>query len=85
MAISLEFEPEIERSLQEQANAKGMSLTEFVQEIVVREAKPRTDASPGSGKELMDIGARVRGLFTDEEIDAMFSRNPSVSRPIDLS
>jgi hypothetical protein len=35
-----------------------------------------------SGRELIDASAKVRGLFTDEEIDTLFSRTPSFARPI---
>jgi hypothetical protein len=38
-----------------------------------------------TGQSLIDAFADVRGLFTDEEIDRMFSRNPSTARPVDLS
>jgi hypothetical protein len=33
---------------------------------------------------LIDVCAKVRGLLTDEEVDALFSRTPSFSRPVDL-
>ena len=83
MTITLDLRPDIERGLLAQAQAKGVSLNEYVQEIVTREAKPVENAS-GTGQELMDIGARVRGLLTDEEVDSLFARNRSASRPIDL-
>ena len=83
MTITLDLKPDIERGLLAQAQAKGVSLSEFVQEIVTRQATPVENAS-GTGQELLDIGARVRGLLTDEEVDSLFARNRSASRPVDL-
>ena len=42
-------------------------------------------ASQGEPKNLFDLFAPVRGLLTDEEIDTLFARNRSMSRPVDLS
>ena len=39
MTITLNLQPEIERGLQAQANAKGVSLTDYAQEVLAREAK----------------------------------------------
>ena len=83
MTITLDLKPDVERGLLAQAQAKGVSLSEYVQEIVTRQAKPVEHAS-GTGQELLDIGARVRGLLTDEEVDSIFARNHSASRPVDL-
>lgn len=35
-------------------------------------------------KSLVEVFAPLRGQFTDEEVDALFSRNRSTSRPLDL-
>ena len=43
------------------------------------------DASQGEPKSLFELFAPVRGLLTDDEIDTLFSRNRSMSRPVDLS
>ena len=42
------------------------------------------DAQAPEAKNLFELFAPVRGLLTDEEVDAIFSRNPSPSRPVDL-
>jgi hypothetical protein len=87
MTITLDLQPDIERGLLMQAQARGLSLTDFVREIVAREAK-RVEPGPSprrTGQELIDGSARVRGLLTDEEIDSLFSRTPSTSRSVDLS
>jgi hypothetical protein len=43
-----------------------------------------TDASPGEPN-LFELFAPIRGLLTDDEIDTLFARNRSMSRPVDLS
>lgn len=43
------------------------------------EAQPRR-----MGAELVEACAKVRGLLTDDEIDTMFSRTPSFSRPVEF-
>jgi len=43
------------------------------------------NASSGEPKNLFDLFAPVRGLLTDDEIDTLFARNRSMSRPVDLS
>jgi hypothetical protein len=83
MTITLDLTPDIERGLLAQAQAKGVSLSQYVQEIVAREAKP-VEKALGTGQELLDIGARVRGLLSDEEVDSLFARNRSASRSVDL-
>ena len=37
-----------------------------------------------TGQELIDVCAKVRGLLTDEEVDTLFSRTHSASRPVDF-
>lgn len=88
MIITIDLQPDVERSLAAQAGARGVSLTEYVTEIVAREAHAPDAAGPMSPLEatnLLDLLAPVRGLLTDQEIDTLFSRNPSTSRPVDLS
>jgi hypothetical protein len=85
MTITLDIRPELEKELHERALARGVSLTDYLQEIVVREA--HLAAEPGRqrrGQELVDACAKVRGLLTDEETDTLFSRNPSLGRPVDF-
>ena len=88
MTITIDLQPEIERGLAAQAQAKGVSLTDFVQEIVAREARA-AEAEPApterhTGQMLIDACAKVRGLLTDEEVDTLFRRNPSSARPVDF-
>ena len=34
---------------------------------------------------LMELFEPIRGLLTDGEVDMLFSRNPSIGRPVDLA
>jgi len=34
---------------------------------------------------LMELFEPIRGLLTDEEVDTLFSRNPSTGRLVDLA
>jgi len=88
MTITLDIQPEIERGLLAQAQARGLTLTDYVKEIVAREAhvfEGADNASQSEVKNLFELFAPVRGLLTDDEIDRCFSRNPSTGRPVDLS
>ena len=86
MTLTIDLQPETERGLLAQAQAKGVSLTDYAQEILAREAHlfEAETALPRTGQALIDVCAEVRGLLTDEEIDTMFARNRSVSRPVEL-
>lgn len=37
-----------------------------------------------TGQALIDACAKVSGLLTDDEVDTLFSRNPSFARPVDF-
>ncbi len=43
MTLTIELQPEMERSLPAGASAKGLSLTAFAQEVLAREASPEVD------------------------------------------
>jgi Arc/MetJ-type ribon-helix-helix transcriptional regulator len=45
-------------------------------------APPTSSAEP---KNLVELFAPLRGQFTDEEVDTLFSRNRSTARPLDLT
>ncbi len=75
--ISIDLPAEIQQRLKVKAAERGIPLAELLLEILTREAGAPIQPSGETGKCLMDIGASVRGLFTDEEIDRMFARNRS--------
>ena len=85
MTIELDLQPEVEKGLLARAMARGVSLLDFVNEIVSREALGAPELSrPRTGQELVDACEKVRGLLTDEEVDTLFSRTRSFARPVDF-
>jgi len=81
LTITLDLKPEIERGLIAQAKARGVSLQDYVQEIVAREAHTVVPAAGRKGQELLDILVQVRGLADDLDV----TRNPSLGRTMDHS
>ncbi len=83
MNITLEIRPEAEAALRRRALQTGRGL-EAVAVALLEDAMHL--ASPETvdltGRAFIDASAKVRGLFTDQEIDAMFRREPSTDRPV---
>jgi predicted transcriptional regulator len=46
---------------------------------------PQSPAPSAEPKNLVELFAPLRGQFTDEEVDTLFSRNRSTARPLDLT
>jgi len=91
MNLTLELRPDIERNLLVQAEARGLSLSDFAKEVLTQQAtspalQDRQEACPPShsAENLYELFAPVRGLLTDEEIDQCFARTRTSSRPVDL-
>ena len=87
MTLTLNLQPEIERGLLAQAQAKGVSLTDYAQELLAMASVVKIAETPApstEAKNLYELFAPVRGLLTDEEIDLYFSRTPSASRPVNF-
>jgi hypothetical protein len=85
VTITIDLQPEIQRGLLAQAEARGISLADYVQEIVSHAAAAVPEAMPAAAGNLYELFAPVRGLLSDEEVDALFARSRSLSRPVDLS
>jgi hypothetical protein len=86
MTIQLDLQPDVERGLLAQARLHGMTLQEYIQQIVTREAhRPPTASASRPAANLVELSEPVRGLLTDEEVDTLFRRDSSISRPIDLA
>ena len=89
MTITLEIRPEVEAELARRATAQGRDIEAVATTLLEQAVSPATagslPAKPQTGQSLIDAFADIRGLFTDEEIDRMFTRNPSTARPVDLS
>jgi hypothetical protein len=91
MTLTLDIRPEVQAELARQAAAQGRAI-ESVAASLLEGAVHLPTATPAkapephrTGQELIDICSKVRGWLTDDEIDRMFSRNPSTARPVDLS
>ena len=84
MTITLDLQPEIEKGLLTQAQARGVSLTDFVKEIVVREAHvpsvPVAGAPAPQARNLVELFANspFKGL------DMKFERDKDYGREIEL-
>ncbi len=80
-----ETEARIQRHLQ---SGQFHDLDDLLTKALDALPGPETAATPPerrTGQALIDGFAVIRGLLSDEEIDRMFSRNPSTARPVDLS
>lgn len=91
MTITLDIRPEVEAELVRQAATQGRAIEAVAAALLegaVHARPAEEDNAPSraaEAKDLVELSARVRGLLTDNEIDTLFARNPSLSRPIDLS
>jgi hypothetical protein len=85
MTISVDIGPEVRAELARQAAAHGRALEAYAASLLEQAAHVRPEPLPQrTGQELIDASAKVRGLLTDEEVDTLFSRNPSFARPVDF-
>jgi len=93
MTITLDIRPEVRAELARQAALQGRAIESVAAALLESAMQPAfaeppaaaPDASSGEPKNLFDLFASVRGLLTDDEIDTLFARNQSTSRPVDLS
>ncbi len=51
----------------------------------LNEKSPAPATPSTEPKNLVELFAPLRGQFTDEEVDTLFSRNRSTARPLDLT
>lgn len=89
MTITVNIRPEVQAELARQAAACGRALEAHAARLLEEAAHVPAAEAPSakrqSGQSLIDAFADIRGLLTDEEVDRMFTRNPSTARPVDLS
>jgi hypothetical protein len=86
MSIIVDIRPEAEAELARQAAAKGHALEVYAASLLEDAAHvPPQQLPHRTGQAIIDAFAEIRGLLTDEEIDRMFTRNPSGARPVDFS
>jgi len=97
VTITVDIKPEVQAELARQAAARGRALETHAARLLEEAAHvsmaegllTATAETPSTkrqtGQSLIDAFADIRGLLTDEEVDRMFTRNPSTARPVDLS
>jgi hypothetical protein len=97
MTIIVDIRPEVQAELARQAAAQGRALEAYAASLLEDAVNPLTGPQPAvasaastqpeprTGQALIDAFGEIRGLLTDEEIDRMFTRNPSGARPVDFS
>ena len=79
MTITLEIQPEIERGLLARAEARGISITAFVEEIVAREAQTEA-AAESEPKNLVELFANS----PFKRLNMEFERDRDYGREISL-
>jgi hypothetical protein len=87
MTLTITLPDEKEATLNARALARGLSPEEFAGQVLahqLEEADPEPLSQPRTGQDLIDASASLRGLFTDEEVDTLFSRTFSLCRPVDF-
>jgi hypothetical protein len=76
--------PELEALIRERMNSGGFHDVEDVIMQALRSAPAVEPLHRRTGQELVDVCAKVRGLLTNEDVDTLFSRTHSFSRPVDV-
>jgi hypothetical protein len=76
--------PELEALIRGRMNNGGFHDVEDVIMQALRSAPAPEPPHRRTGQELVDVCAKVRGLVTNEEVDTLFSRTHSFSRPVDF-
>lgn len=85
MTITLDIRPEVQAELARQAAAQGRAIEAVAADVLDQALRvPAPPPQPTQAKDLVELFEPIRGLLTDEEIDRIFSRNPSPARPVDL-
>jgi hypothetical protein len=83
---ALKMSPPVEEPLHEKRT--GADLIAALQASPYRELDiepPNVRLPSAEPKNLVELFAPLRGQFTDEEVDTLFSRNRSTARPLDLA
>ena len=83
MTITVDITPEVKAALARQAAAQGRPLEAYAAGLLEEAARLPSGAVQAAN--LVDLCDPIRGVLGDDEIDRLFSRNPSTGRPVDLS
>lgn len=85
MTITLDIRPELEAELTRQAAARGRAIEVHAATLLEDAVHRQAETAPArTGQALIDAGARLRGLLTDDEVDTLSSRSFSFARPVDF-
>jgi hypothetical protein len=86
VTITLDIRPEVKAELARQAAAQGRALEAHAASLLEEalHVPTETPREQRTGQDLIDASARLRGLLTDEEVDTVFSRTSSFSRPVNF-
>jgi len=69
---------------QRMASGRFQSIEDVLVQALESALLPQELNQERTGAELIEACAKVRGLLTDEEVDMLFIRTPSFSRPVDF-
>lgn len=85
MTLTVDIKPEVEVELLRQAAARGRAIEVHAAALLEDAVHLQSEPLPvRTGQALIDACAKVSGLLTDEEVDALFSRRASYARPVDF-
>ncbi len=85
MTTTLDIGPQVEAELARQPAAQGRALDTYAARLL-EEAVHLPAATPeAQAANLVELCEPIRGLLADDEIDRIFTRNPSTRRPVDFS
>lgn len=77
--------PELEALINEHLRSGAFEDAEDLIWRALRDSsRPAVSGAASKAKDLVEASASVRGLLTDDEVDTLFSRNPSTGRPVDI-
>jgi len=76
--------PELEALIRERMDSGAFQNAEDLIMQALRSSPAAEAPHRRTGQELIDVCAKARGLLTDEEVDTLFSRTHSFSRPVDF-
>jgi hypothetical protein len=79
VTLNVELNPKVTADLLAQAEARGLSLEEYVSEVLRERSREAVAGERPTGRMgLVELFGPLRGLEVE------FSRNPSTARPVDL-
>ena len=84
MNVTLSLNPEVEKGLMARAHARGVSLDDYLQELVVREAGLPEPAEPPQARKRFDnlSDLLLNSPFAGANLD--LERSKDYPRPVDL-